>query len=97
MELTKEHLQALVGLGQPVEDWNAILVFVLTDKMAPDSRKQWRLDNPDSEVLLGEYLPKFLDTGSRALESGDTTVKPQSSVTPPCNQGNQTLTKRVQN
>ena len=31
--LTNEHLRALVEFGQPVKHWNAILVFVLTDKM----------------------------------------------------------------
>ena len=41
LELTNEHLRALVEFGQPVEPWNAILVFVLTDKMDPVSRKQW--------------------------------------------------------
>ena len=97
LELTNEHLRALVELGQPVEHWNAILVFVLTDKMDPESRKQWQLDNPGTDVLSWELLSKFLDTRSRALESGGTKVTPQPSVTSPCNQGNQTLTKRVQN
>ena len=65
--------------------------------MDPESRKQWQLDNPGTDVLPWELLSKFLDTRSRALESGGTKVTPQPSVTPPCNQGNQTLTKRVQN
>ena len=97
LELTNEHLRALVELGQPVEHWNAILVFVLTDKMDPESRKQWQLDNPGTDVLSWELLSQFLDTRSRALESGGTKVTPQSSVTSPCNKGNQNLTKRLQN
>ena len=85
LELTDEHLRALVELGQPVEHWNAILVFVLTDKMDPESRKQWQLDNPGTDVLSWEVLSEFLDTRSRALESGGTKVTPQSSLTSPCN------------
>ena len=65
--------------------------------MDPESCKQWQLDNLGTDVLSWELLSKFLDTRSRALESGGTNVTPQSSVTSPCNQGNQTLTKRVQN
>ena len=42
-------------------------------------------------------MSKFLDTRSRALKSSGTKVTQQPSLTPPCNQGNQTLTKRVQN
>ena len=97
LELTNEHLRALVELGQPLEHWNAILVFVLTDKMDPESRKQWQLDNSGTDVLSWELLSKFLDTRTCALESGGTKVTPQSSVTSPCNQGNPTLAKRVQN
>ena len=65
--------------------------------MDPESRKQWQLDNPGTDVLSLELLSNFLDTRSRALESGGTMVTPQSSVTSPCNQGNPVLTKRVQN
>ena len=54
LELTKETLRALVELGQPVEHWNAILVFVLTDKIDPESHKQWQLDNPGTDVLSWE-------------------------------------------
>ena len=51
LELTNEHLRAFVELGQQVEHWNAILVLVLTNKMDPESRKQWQLDNLGIEVL----------------------------------------------
>ena len=33
------------------DSWNAILVFVLTDKMDTESRKLWQLDNPGTGVL----------------------------------------------
>ena len=54
LELSNEHLRTLVELGQQVEHWNATLVFVLTDKMDPESRKQWQLDNPGTDVLSWE-------------------------------------------
>ena len=55
MELTNEHLRAHVELGEPVEHWNAILVFVLTDKKNLESRKQWQLDITCAEVSHGNY------------------------------------------
>ena len=97
LELTNEHLRALVELGQPVEHWSASLVFVLTNKMDPESRKQWQLDNAGTDVWSWEFLSKLLDTRSRAFESGGTKVTPQPSVTSPYNQGNPTLTKKFQN
>ena len=68
LELTNEHLRALAELGQPVEHCDVILVFVLTNKMDPESRKQWQLDNPGTGVLFREILWKILETRSRALE-----------------------------
>ena len=96
LHLTNEHLRALVELSQPVEHWNAIIVFVLTDMIDPESRKQWQLDNPGTDVLSWELLSKFLDKRSRSVELGGTKVTPQSSVTSLCNQRSPTLTKRVQ-
>ena len=72
LHLTNEHLRALVELSQPVEHWNAIIVFVLTDMIDPESRKQWQLDNPGTDVLSWELLSKFLDKRSRSVESGGT-------------------------
>ena len=98
LELTNEHLRALVELGPTVEHWNAILIFLLTDKMVvPESRKQWQLDNPGTDVLSWELLSKIFETRSLALEAGGTKVTPQPSVTPPCNQRDQILTKKVRN
>ena len=62
LELTNEHLRALDKLGQPVEHWNAILVFVLTINMDAESCKQWQLVNLGTEVLSWELLSKFFDT-----------------------------------
>ena len=64
--------------------------------MDPESRKKWQLDNPDTDLLSWELLSIFFDTRSRALESGGTNLTPEPRGTPPCNQENQTLTKRVQ-
>ena len=70
LETTNENLRALKELEQPVDHWDAILVHSLSEKMDPESRKQWQLDHPGTELLTWKQLSKFLDTRSRALEIG---------------------------
>ena len=85
LETTNEHLRALAELGQPVEHWDSFLVFWLTDKMDIESRKQWQLDHPGTDLLTWAELAKFLDTRSRALETGSIVHKsiPNSTNQPP--------------
>ena len=70
LETTNEHLRALKDLGQPVDQWDSLLVFWIGDKMDAESRRQWQLDNPGSDLLTWKKLETFLDTRSRALECG---------------------------
>ena len=51
LETTNEHLRALKDLGQPVDQWDSLLVFWIGDKMDAESRRQWQLDNPGSDLL----------------------------------------------
>ena len=69
LETTNEHLRALADLGQPVEHWDSLLVFWLAEKMDSESRKQWQLDHPGTDLLTWAELAKFLDTRSRAFET----------------------------
>ena len=79
LETTTEHLRALEELGQDISSWDPLLVFWLGDKMDAESRKQWELDNPGTEILSWEKLAKFLDTRSRALEISGTKITPQTN------------------
>ena len=83
LETTNEHLRALHELGQPIEHWDPLLVFWLSDKMDSESRKQWELDNPGTELLSWEKLSKFLDTRSRALETSGVKVSPHVNQSQP--------------
>ena len=81
LETTNENLRALTELGQPVEHWDAILVHSLSEKMDPESRKQWQLDHPGTDLLTWKQLSKFLDTRSRALEIGGSKLSGQVNAT----------------
>ena len=78
LETTNENLRALTELGQPVEHCDAILVHSLSEKMDPESRKQWQLDNPGTDLRTWKQFSKFLDTRSCALEIGGS--KPSGQV-----------------
>ena len=69
LEVTNEHLRSLKELGQPTDQWDSLLVFWLSEKMDTESRKQWQLAHPGTDLLTWNELAEFLNTRSRALES----------------------------
>ena len=78
LESTNEHVQALEALRLPVNHWDAILVYCLLEKLDAESRKQFELAHPGTDVLTFKELPTFMDRRSRALESsGD---QPEAST-----------------
>ena len=98
LELTNEHIRALVELGQPVERWNAILVFC-SDRQptkwiqSHESSGSWII--PTLTFCHGKYCQNTL-TQEAVPSNRVTNITPEPRVTPPCNQGSQTLTKKVQ-
>ena len=78
LESTNEHVQALEALMLPVNHLDAILVCWLLEKLDAESRKQFELAHPGTDVLTFKELTTFMDRRSRALESsGD---QPQVST-----------------
>ena len=78
LESTNEHVQALEALKLPVNHWDAILVYWLMEKLDAESRKQFELAHPGTDVLTFKEFTTFLDRRSRALESsGD---QPEAST-----------------
>ena len=78
LESTNEHVQALEALRLPVNHWDAILVYWLLEKLDAESRKQFELAHPGTDVLTCKELTTFMDRRSRALESsGD---QPEAST-----------------
>ena len=62
LESTNEHVQALEALRLPVNQWDAILVYRLLEKLDVESRKQFELAHPGTDVLT-----TLMDRRSRAL------------------------------
>ena len=51
LESTNEHVQALEALRLPLSQWDAILVYCLLAKLDAESRKQFELACPGTDVL----------------------------------------------
>ena len=78
-ETTNEHLRTLEVLGQPVNQWSAVLVFCIANKLDAKSRKQWQHKHPGKNVFRWDDLSKFLDERSRASECCAIKVIPQAN------------------
>ena len=78
LKSTTEHVQALEALRLPVNQWDAILVYWLLE-----SRKQFELAHPGTDVSTFKELTTFMDRRSRALESsGDQPEVSTAKTTP---------------
>ena len=75
LESTNEHVQALEALRLPVNHWDAILVYWLLAKLDAESRKQFELAHPGTDVLTFKELTTFMDGRSRALNPVVTSLK----------------------
>ena len=63
-------IQSLKNLGRPVDTWDDILNYLITQKLGKVSRKAWELrhgDNTDNPTY--EQLDQFLTSRIRALEN----------------------------
>ncbi len=63
LETINEHLRALNDLGQPTNQWDAILVFWISEKMDFESRKQWQLSNPGTDLFSWDQLAEVPEVG----------------------------------
>ena len=79
LESTNEHVQALEAMKFPVDQWKAIPVYWLLEKLDTDTRKQFELAYPGTDVLTIKELTRFMDKRSCALESSSK----QSEVSTP--------------
>ena len=62
-------MQALEALRLPVDQWDAILVNWLLEKLDAESRKHFELAHLGTDVLTFKELTTLMDRRSRALES----------------------------
>jgi len=45
IDTTNNHIRALKTLGCPVEHWDDVLVYMVSNKLPPDIRKTWEIES----------------------------------------------------
>ena len=71
LESTNEHVQTLEALRLPVNQWDAIILYWLLEKLDAESMKRFELAHPGTDVLTFKEFTTFMNRRSRALESSD--------------------------
>jgi len=82
LDQTNKCTRALNGLGHSTDDWDAILVYLVTDRMDSDTRRHWELQSTGTEYPLFDDVTKYVEQRCRALDaSGGSKLKskPQPS------------------
>ena len=69
MQTADEHRRALEALGLNMDEMDIYTVYHAVEKMDAESRREWELEHPGTDLLKYEDLHKFLITRCRALEA----------------------------
>ena len=69
VETVEEHRLALENMGQPNDQQDIFLVYLVTEKLPADTRKFWELSTPGTDPQTYNDLKKFLETRCLALEA----------------------------
>ncbi|CAK1589376.1 unnamed protein product [Parnassius mnemosyne] len=77
LDTTKECLHALENIGVKTSDWDIIIIFLITQKLDPESRKQWeqRVSDSVQDLPSLNQFEEFLQSRFRSLEFLDTRVQ----------------------
>ena len=75
LETFREQMQALETFGVPVRQWDAILVYHISEKLDSESRKAWELAHAGNDLQTIQQMTDFLSERCRALESSSAKLK----------------------
>lgn len=80
IDTTNESIQCIESLDIPIENWDAILVFIVQTKMDSLTKNAWEIYlNGSTEIPSLEKLIKFLETRHRILEASETSQTNQTN------------------
>ena len=63
----RNNMNGLRQCEEPLEEWNSILVHLLTSKLHPNTNKDWELQSDPKKIDPFDNLVEFLETRIRAL------------------------------
>ncbi|KAG8173875.1 hypothetical protein JTE90_007416 [Oedothorax gibbosus] len=69
IDTSTECIEALRVLKEPVDSWNTILIYLLRQKLDPESLRQRELLHAKSSQMTFKILADFLEDRARELEA----------------------------
>lgn len=77
LDTTKECLSALKNLGVSIHSWDVIVVFLISQKLDPESRKLWeqKVTETDLELPTMAMFEQFLENRFRSIEFLDPKIQ----------------------
>ena len=65
----ERRLRALKNLGEKVDNWGSLLIYVIISKLDSRTRKAWEEENKNSEIPTLKQLQDFLNSRCQLLEA----------------------------
>lgn len=79
IDVIRESLQTIEQLDIPIDQWDAIIVFLIESKLEMSMKLEWeRTLNGTTEVPTYEKMTEFLETQHRIIETAETAEKMSS-------------------
>lgn len=65
----QKHLRVLQQLREPVDKWDTLIIYLVTSKLDPTTKKEWELKVVQEKTSTIRQLIEFLDTRCQFLET----------------------------
>jgi len=65
----QKHLRVLQQLKEPVDKWDTLIIYLITSKLDPTTKKEWELKVIQEKASTVKQLMEFLDTRCQFLEA----------------------------
>lgn len=75
-DAVEKHVRALKSLGEPVDTWDRLLIFIISRKLDMETKKEWEektISSFDSNPKLSDFID-FVANKCRILETVDTNL-----------------------
>lgn len=80
IDTTSECVQSLRSHELPTDQWDAVLVYIMTQRLDPETHKQWEVSLADNELPTFKDICTFLEKRCRSLEVIGGTSSPAATT-----------------
>ncbi|XP_057337763.1 uncharacterized protein LOC130675883 [Microplitis mediator] len=68
LDTTYTHIRSLKTLGEPVEHWNTLLIYIITSKVDKNTHREWEKSITGTEMPTWEAFTEFLEQRCQILQ-----------------------------